>query len=324
MNLSQKIVTIFVVYDLTKGRTSARTYTYTERKFNLEAIYSVVEETISVLRSITIMDVIDIILLSLIIFEGWKLVRETKANQLLKAVVTLLVVYIISGLIGLKAIEFLLRSVFSIGILALIILFQPEIRRALEKVGRTGLKKLGLVQIGSEPDSMNARWETAIDAICDSCDELSATTTGALIVIERQIRLGEHIDNGTRLDALPSKELFGNIFYPKTPLHDGAAILRDGIIIAAACFLPAPQKEELINKKLGSRHRAAIGMSENSDAIVIVVSEETGTISIAENGELTRGYTRDSLKKYLRSKLIAEKPAYAEKERKRFVRGKKQ
>jgi len=289
----------------------------------MEAIYNFIEEILSVIRSIRIMDVIDILILAILIFEAWKLVRETKANQLLKAVGILLVVYFISWAIGLRAIEFILKSVFSIGILAIIILFQPEIRRALEKMGRTEFKRIGFIT-GNEPDSMNARWETAIDAISDSCDELSATTTGALIVIERQIRLGEHIDTGTRLNAIPSKELFGNIFYPKTPLHDGAAILRDGEVIAAACFLPAPQKEELINKKLGSRHRAAIGMSEVSDAIVIVVSEETGTISVAENGELTRGFTRDSLRKHLRSKLITEKPAYTEREKKRLARGNKE
>ena len=289
----------------------------------MEAIYNFIEEVLSVIRSIRIMDVIDILILAILIFEAWKLVRKTKANQLLKAVGILLVVYFISWAIGLRAIEFILKSVFSIGILAIIILFQPEIRRALEKMGRTEFKRIGFIT-GNEPDGMNARWETAIDAISDSCDELSATTTGALIVIERQIRLGEHIDTGTRLNAIPSKELFGNIFYPKTPLHDGAAILRDGEVIAAACFLPAPQKEELINKKLGSRHRAAIGMSEVSDAIVIVVSEETGTISVAENGELSRGFTRDTLRKPLRSKLRTEKPAYTEREKKRLARGNKE
>ncbi|MFQ9436168.1 MAG: diadenylate cyclase [Ruminococcus callidus] len=140
--------------------------------------------------------------------------------------------------------------------------------------------------------------------ICDACVELSATSTGALIVIERQTRLGEQIDNGTILDAIPSKELFGNIFFNKTPLHDGAVIIRDGKILAAACFLPKPQKEELINKRLGSRHRAAIGMSENSDAIVIVVSEETGAISVAENGVLKSGFTRESLHQLLTKRLI--------------------
>jgi len=183
------------------------------------------------------------------------------------------------------------------------IIFQPEIRRAVEKLGHTqfGLKSLGF---GGTSDEMTAKWETAIDAICDSCVELSSTCTGALIVIEQKTKLGEQIENGTIINAQPSKELFGNIFYPKTPLHDGAVIMRDGMILAAACFLPKPQKEELINKKLGSRHRAAIGMSENSDALVIVVSEETGQISVAENGNLTRNYTRDKLHHLLTEHLI--------------------
>ncbi len=275
------------------------------------------------LRSIKPIDFVDILLLSIIIFEGWKLIKETRANQLVKAIIIMLVAYILASWLELKVLTFLLQSVFSIGVLAVIILFQPELRRALEKMGRTEIRKIGgLIPIGNESDNLNAKWDIAIDAISESCEELSATTTGALIVIERQIKLGEHIDNGTRLNALPSKELFGNIFYPKTPLHDGAVIMRDGIIIAAACFLPAPQKEELINKKLGSRHRAAIGMSENSDAIVIVVSEETGTISIAENGEMTRGFTRDSLRKFLRSKLIQEK-TFVEKEKNGSRRTKK-
>jgi diadenylate cyclase len=125
-----------------------------------------------------------------------------------------------------------------------------------------------------------------------------------LIVVERQTRLGEQIDNGTILDAVPSKELLGNIFFNKTPLHDGAVIVRDGKILAAACFLPKPQKEERINKRLGSRHRAAIGMSENSDAIVIVVSEETGAISVAENGVLKSGFTRENLHTLLVNRII--------------------
>ena len=171
-------------------------------------------------------------------------------------------------------------------------------------IGKVGNSKWGLSLGLSMPTGDAAVWGTAIEAICDACVELSATATGALIVVERQTRLGEQIDNGTILNATPSKELFGNIFYPKTPLHDGAVIMRDGMILAAACFLPKPQKEELVNKKLGSRHRAAIGMSENSDAIVIVVSEETGSISVAENGLLKSGFTREQLKQLLTDRLI--------------------
>lgn len=261
------------------------------------------ESIYSVLRTMQPVDFVDIALLSYLIYFVLKFIRETRAGPLFKGIVFLVVAYAITKTIQLKAITYLLEATFDIGILAILIIFQPEIRRAVEKLGHTkfGLKSLGF---GGSSDELTAKWETAIDAICDSCVELSATCTGALIVIEQQTKLGEQIENGTVINATPSKELFGNIFYPKTPLHDGAVIMRDGIILAAACFLPKPQKEELINKKLGSRHRAAIGMSENSDALVIVVSEETGQISVAENGDLTRNFTREKLHHLLTERLI--------------------
>ncbi|MBP0964565.1 MAG: diadenylate cyclase CdaA [Oscillospiraceae bacterium] len=263
----------------------------------------------NVIASMTPVDGLDILMLSIIIYALMKWVKETRAEQLVKGIAVLGVAYGIAAILEMKAITFLLSRTFDIGLLALLIMFQPELRRALEKVGHTKVGQLGVFQLGSEmSDETVAKWNTAIEAICDACDDLSATTTGALIVIERQTKLGEQIDTGTIMNAVPSKEVFGNIFYPKTPLHDGAVIMRDGIILAAACFLPKPQKEELINKQLGSRHRAAIGMSENSDAVVVVVSEETGCISVAENGSLTRNLTRDSLKKLLRTKLLPEKP----------------
>lgn len=263
----------------------------------------------NVIASMTPIDGLDILMLSIIIYALMKWVKETRAEQLVKGIAVLGAAYGIAAILEMKAITFLLSRTFDIGLLALLIMFQPELRRALEKVGHTKVGQLGVFQLGSEmSDETVAKWNTAIEAICDACDDLSATTTGALIVIERQTKLGEQIDTGTIMNALPSKEVFGNIFYPKTPLHDGAVIMRDGIILAAACFLPKPQKEELINKQLGSRHRAAIGMSENSDAVVVVVSEETGCISVAENGTLTRNLTRDSLKKLLRTKLLPEKP----------------
>lgn len=280
----------------------------------LEAMQSFFGSVWNVVRSIRIADVLDMIIMAYLIYKGIKLVRETRAGQLVKGIFLLILIYFIASIAELKSIAFILQNIFSMGFLALIILFQPELRRALEKVGHTKVSKLGVFNLTEVSDEDAGKWNVAIDAIADACDELSATTTGALIVIERQTKLGEQIDTGTIMNAQPSRELFGNIFYPKTPLHDGAVIMRNGIILAAACFLPKPQKEELINKALGSRHRAAIGMSENSDAIVVVVSEETGTISIAENGELRRGYTRDSLKKELKSKLLPEKPA-AEKEK---------
>lgn len=257
----------------------------------------------SVIKTMSIVDFIDIALLTYIIYLLLKLIRETRAGQLIKGIVLLVAAYIICNYIQLKAVTYIIKQTIDIGLIAVLILFQPELRRALEKVGRTrmGLKMFGF---GDSKTDLEERWGLAVEAICDSCVELSATCTGALIVVERQVRLGEQIETGTMLNAKPSKEIFGNIFYPKTPLHDGAVIMRDGIILAAACFLPKPQKEALVNKKLGSRHRAAIGMSENSDAIVIVVSEETGQISIAVDGVLTRDFTHERLKSFLKNELI--------------------
>lgn len=258
---------------------------------------------------IELWDVLDIAVLAVLIYKGISLVKETRAGGLIKGIAVMLVAYILMANFGMKAMAYILRKVFDIGLLALVMLFQPELRRSLEKMGHSKVAKIPVLsQIGNEnSEGIAAQWSMAIEEICSACEDLSSTTTGALIVIERETKLGEQIDTGTIINASPSKELFGNIFYPKTPLHDGAVIMRDGMILAAACFLPKPQKEETINKALGSRHRAAIGMSENSDAIVIVVSEETGTISVAENGELTRNYSRDSLKKLLRSKLLPTK-----------------
>lgn len=255
-------------------------------------------------------DVLDIAVLTVLIYRGFTLVKETRAGGLIRGVILIFIAYFVMDTVGMNAMAFLLNRIFEIGLLAIVVLFQPELRRSLEKMGHSKVSKLPMfTSLTAESADITAqKWNTAIEAICDACVDLSATTTGALIVIEQESKLGEQIDTGTVLNASPSKEIFGNIFYPKTPLHDGAVIMRDGMILAAACFLPKPQKEETINKALGSRHRAAIGMSENSDALVIVVSEETGTISVAENGELTRGYTRDSLKKLLRTRLLPEKP----------------
>ncbi len=267
-----------------------------------DKIGEVFTDLLGVISTMEFIDIVDIVLLTYIFYLLLKLIRETRAGQLVKGILFLVAGYIISFNTGMKAISFFLEKILNIGVLAMIILFQPELRRALEKAGRSkfGIRLFGLGQSNSERKLL---WANAIDSICDSCVELSASCTGALIVIERQVRLGEQIETGTILNATPSKEVFGNIFYPKAPLHDGAVIMRDGFILAAACFLPKPQKDASINKKLGSRHRAAIGMSENSDAVVIVVSEETGQISVALNGNLTRDYTREKLRKVLEATI---------------------
>ena len=275
------------------------------------SLSEIIQSIWNVLVSIRITDIIDMALLSYLIYHGIKLVRETRAQQLIKGIIVLVAAYLVAVFANLQTMRFILKNCFQWGILAIIILFQPELRRIIEKIGRTRVTELGSFFTPNEDDKMREKWALAIDAICDAAQDLSSTCTGALIICEQKTRLGEQIATGTILNCTPSAAVFGNIFFPNTPLHDGAVIMRDGMILAAGCFLPKPQKEELIAKQLGSRHRAAIGMSENSDALVIVVSEETGTISVAENGELTRGYTKDTLRRLLKSRLI---PAHEHKE----------
>lgn len=274
------------------------------RNMILDMLRNTLNSMYNMLSSITVVDFLDIALLTYLIYVILKFVRETRAGQLMKGIVLLVAVYFISDFLNLKAIRWISVKMLNAGLIAIIVLFQPELRRVLEKFGQT-TSKISRFTIGDNEDVIS-KWNSAIPIICDSVEQLSKTATGALIVIERGTKLGEQILNGTVMKAIPSRELFGNIFYNKTPLHDGAVIMRDGIIWAAACFLPKPQKEELIDKHLGSRHRAAIGMSENSDALVIVVSEETGQISVAQDGILTRNYTKSSLERLLRITLIPQ------------------
>ena len=249
-------------------------------------------------------DIVDVILVAYLVYLGIKLVRETRAGQLVKGLILLGAFYVLASVLQLSTLEFIIQKVFDIGIVAVIVIFQPDLRRALEKFGRTRMTDFGV--FGGKDTSANAVWIKAIDATCMAVQEFSKSATGALIVFERKTRLGEQLSTGVMVNATPSAELFGNIFYPNTPLHDGAVIIRDGMILAAACFLPKPQKEELISNNLGSRHRAAIGISEVSDAITVVVSEETGTISVTSDGEMIRGFTSETLNKYLCERLLVE------------------
>lgn len=267
-------------------------------------------------------NLIDILLIAYITYLAIKLVRETRAGQLVKGLLLMLVCFLLAKLIGLKTTGFLLENLFQIGILAVIILFTPEVRRALEKVGRTKVADLSMFGTDSHEKTV-AVWDRAIHQIAQAVDELSKSQTGALIVIERKTKLGEQVDTGVELNAVVSAELLCNIFFVNTPLHDGAVIVRDGRILAAACFLPKPQKEEFIATQFGSRHRAAIGISEISDAVTIVVSEETGTVSITEDGQMIRNFTKESLTTYLLDKLTPTKIAEEGNRKKVFRRIKK-
>lgn len=257
----------------------------------------------SVVSYITIVDIFDMIFLSTILFFVIKLMRETRAEQLIKGIAFFAIVLFILDQVGFKVMGIIAETFFNIGILAIIVMFQPELRRILERVGRTRMAKR-LPFLEGNTSAEDAKTGAVINSITKACENLSRTMTGALIVIERQTKLGEQIDTGTIINAEPSAELFGNIFVPNTPLHDGAVIMRDGLIHAAACYLPKPAKEELVPKELGTRHRAAIGISEVSDAIVVVVSEETGIISVVEDGKITRNFSGVTLRNYLAERLI--------------------
>ena len=258
----------------------------------LKYIEDIFGNFVRIVQSVTIFDVLDILLLTFLIYALINLMRETRAMQLLKGIFLLLIVFILVKSFDLKVMGYLIDNFLQVGIIALIIVFQPELRRILEKVGRAKVSTLA-----GSPDKIASDRDRAIAGIAEACARLHDSKTGALIVIERETRLGDIIEKETTsvINAECEPELFCNIFYNKAPLHDGAVIIRNFKIYAAGCFLPNTQKDQYLSTDLGSRHRAAVGMSENSDALVIVVSEETGNISVALDGQLSRDQTKESL-----------------------------
>lgn len=252
----------------------------------------------SLVNIVEVSDVLDVLVVAFIIYQVINLVKETRAQQLIKGFVVLMVLYIFADWLGMDTLRFFMQTVLGNIVLAAFIVFQPEIRRALEQVGRSRFSRLGeslnVFSSSQEESGGRMRWIRFIDALCDSCVYLCKQKFGALIVIERQTKLGEIIKTGTVLDADPSSNLIGNIFFVNSPLHDGALVVRGGKLYAAGCFLPLSDNMT-ISKMLGTRHRAGLGMSENSDAIVVIVSEETSVISVARNGQLKQNYTIDQL-----------------------------
>ena len=243
-------------------------------------------------------DIIDILIVAYLVYKLISFARETRAGQLLKGIVLLIILTQLSGWFQLNTINFILLNAMQFGVLALIIVFQPELRRALEKMGRSRFSNIFKPDAPAEYSVFDM-----ISAIKETVGSLSLSKTGALIVIERETKLGEVIRTGTTVDAMVSPQILENIFFPNSPLHDGAVILKKGRIAAASCYLPLTNDESL-NKQLGTRHRAAIGISETADCVAIVVSEETGKISLALGGDLTRNLTPDSLAKWLEKLLV--------------------
>ncbi len=248
-----------------------------------------------------ISDIIDILIVAVIFYYLINLIRETRAMQLVKGIVFLFVVFFLSQWLKLNALNFILGGAMQIGAFAVIVIFQPELRNLLERMGRF---KVGNI-IDFAADNSEENISRVIDSISIAAENMSKSKIGALIVLEQSTPLGEFISTGTMLDANVSSSLLENIFVPNTPLHDGAVIIRGSKIITAGCLLPLTANNNL-SHDLGTRHRAAIGLSEVTDAIVIVVSEETGKISIARNGSLTRNLSRESLAKALK-KIVSRK-----------------
>lgn len=253
-------------------------------------------------RILRINDAVDILIVAVILYYMIKIVRETRAMQLLKGLAIFGIAFILSSVLRLTALNYILSTTLQFGVFAIIVIFQPELRNILERIGRV---KVGdIIDLNSGDDE--SLIQEAIAAVSEAAANMSATRTGALMVFERETRLGEYISTGTLLDAKISSRLLENIFVPNTPLHDGAVIMRGDKIITAGCLLPLTANNNL-SKDLGTRHRAAIGLSEVTDAAIIVVSEETGKISIALNGSLTRNFNEESLKKAL-TKILTKNP----------------
>ncbi len=243
---------------------------------------------------IRLTDVIDILIVTYIIYKALKFIRDTRTVQLLKGIIILIVVMQVSRVINLHTVHYLLSNAMQLGLIAILIVFQPELRRALEQVGRSSMGQW--FNFDEQPD--DAEKARVISEIKESCASMSKSRIGALIVMEREIKIADIIGTGITLNADVSAELLINIFIPKTPLHDGAVIIRDNKIEAASCFLPLSQNPN-VSKELGTRHRAGLGVSEESDAIVVIVSEETGRISVASGGELYVNLSPENLEKYL-------------------------
>ena len=246
----------------------------------------------AIISTISLLDIFDMVIVAFVLYKLYVMIKDTRALALLKGLIVMLIFTVISRWLGLNVVYWLLQKTMTVVIVALPIVFQPELRRALEQLGRGGLFKKNVFLNEEEQ-------EILIDEIAKAVAVLARNRIGALIVLERETGLNDFIETGIKVDGLVSNEFLTNIFIPNTPLHDGAVILRGNRIMAAGCLLPLTE-DRTLNKELGTRHRAAIGLSEQTDAAVVVVSEETGTISLVRGGRLVRDLDADLLKEKIR------------------------
>lgn len=265
----------------------------------MDSVWKVLQILLNFIQTAKVWDILDILLVAYLIYRIITVVRKTSSASVIKGIMLLLAVMWLSSLLNLNVINYLLGQTMKLGILVLIVLFQPELRRFLEQMGSSNFK----IFFGKKPKVGDL--EGGLSHTITACLEMSKKKTGALIVFEREIALADHIKTGTKLDALVTAELLASIFYPKAPLHDGAVIIRNGRVSAAACMLPMSSNMN-ISRDLGMRHRSGIGMSEVSDAVVVIVSEETGSISVAIDGMLKRHLAHETFEKLLRNELLTE------------------
>ena len=257
------------------------------------------EEVIRQVTNMKLTDFIDILVLAFLIYKVFPLMRSSGAARIAKAVIVVVVVSWITDWLDMYAIHFVLRQVMQVGLIALVILFQPELRRILDHIGNVKLSKF--FSGGNTVQEM----ENIIAQTVMACEQLSREKVGALIVFARDTHLDEYVKTGTMIDGQVTEQLIRNIFFPKAALHDGAMIITGGRVTAAGCVLPLSNSKRL-SADLGTRHRAGVGLSESSDAVVVIVSEETGTISVAVDGMLKRHLPTQMLERLLRNELIAE------------------
>ena len=262
----------------------------------MEATKTALERSLNLFMTLGLADIIDILIVAYLIYKAIWFVRRTNSYNLAKGILVFLIVMLLSDVFGLKMISFVLRKAAELGLIALVILFQPELRRVLERMDSS------FSSVRGEPGT---QLDSAIAHTVIACTDMSESRTGALIIFERNVKLNEIMSTGTIINADVNAELIKNIFFNKAPLHDGALIIRAARIAAAGCVLPLTKSTNL-SKDLGMRHRAGIGLSEQSDAVVIIVSEETGAISVAIDGMLKRHLNAATLERLLRSELIVE------------------
>ena len=264
----------------------------------MSEIFKSIAEFFSLLPTMRITDIIDILLVAFLIYEAIRMIRTTSAARIARAIIAFLLLTWLTGVLEMRTLNWILERILEISVIALIIMFQPELRRLLERVGGKSFKEL------LENKSQSGDMDFAIAQTVSACELMSQGKIGALIVFERRTYLEEYFKSGTVVDAKLTSELLRNIFFPKAMLHDGAVIIRDGRIAAAGCVLPLTGNTHL-SSDLGTRHRAGVGMSEVSDAVVVIVSEETGTISVAISGMLKRHLAPQTLEKLLKAELTS-------------------